>query len=180
MRMVSSDSNPGNGEGVRIAWSRRERADLMRVIVPGVMVCPALGEALTIVPGANVGDGQGLVERKRGWMLSSPNGLYSHVEPLEVDCVGESTRMVDAVGEGIDGCTRLSKASAVGGLRRRLGMLRMLWGPRRRGRVSRSGRVSGLLSCVGDGLGEVWVEEFVSMEACFSSLVLEGQRVASE
>lgn len=172
MRRISSDSNPGNGEGVRSAWSRRERADLMRVIVPGVMVCPALGEALTIVPGANIGDGQGLVERKRGWMLSSANGLYSHVELLEVDCVGESTRIVDAVGEGIDGGTRLSKESAVGGFRRRLGMLRMLWGPRR--------RVSGLPSRVGEGLGEVWVEEFVSTEACFSSFVLEGQSVASE
>lgn len=163
-----------------MACSRRERADLMRVIVPTVMVCPALGEALTIVPGAKVGDGQGLVERKRGWMLFSPNGLYSHVELLELDCVGESTRIVDAVGEGIGGCTKLSKESAVGGLRRRLGMLRMLWGPRRRGRVSRSGRVSGIVSRVGDGLGELWVEELVSIEACFSSFVLEGQSVASE
>jgi hypothetical protein len=180
VRMVSSDSDPGNGEGARMAWSWRERADLMRVIVPAVMVCPALGEALTIVPGEKVGDGQGLVERKRGWMLFSLNGLYSHVELFELDCVGESMRIVDAVGEGIDGCTRLSKGSAVGGLRRRLGMLRMLCVPRRRGRVSRSGSVSGILSRVGDGLGEVCVEELLSMLAFFSSFVLVGQSVVSE
>ena len=151
----------------------------MRVIVPAVIVCPALGEALTIVPGAKVGDGQGLVERKRGWMLFSSKGLYSHVELLELDCVGESTRIVDAVGDGM-GCTSRSKESALGGLRRRLGMLRMLWVPRGRERGSRYGRVSGFLSCVGDGLREVRVEELVSMEAFFSSFVLEGQSVVSE
>lgn len=140
----------------------------MRVIVPGVMVCPALGEALTIVPGAKVGDGQGLVDRKRGWMFSSPNGLYSHVELLEPDCVGESMRVVDADGDG------------TGVLHRRLGMLRMLWVPCRRGRVSRSGRVSTLLSRVGDGLGELWAEHGVSMGVHFSSFMLGGQSVASE
>jgi hypothetical protein len=62
----SSNSTPRIGDGVRIHCSRRDRAERMRVIVPFVKVWPADGEALSIVPGAVVGDGAGLVERKRG------------------------------------------------------------------------------------------------------------------
>jgi hypothetical protein len=87
------------------------------------------------VPGAVVGEGHGLVERKRGWMFVSWNGLYSQVEwvgvkvgVLKVDRVGESRWRVEAFGER---WTRLSNERWVGGLRRRLGMLRMLLLPRR-------------------------------------------------
>jgi hypothetical protein len=171
MRLLSSDSGSGegSGEGARIL-SRSERADLIRVIVPAGIVWPAEGEALTIVPGMRVGEGQGLFERKRGWMFVSRKGLYSHVE-FGFDVVGES-RSVD-VGEGRGGWTRLSRESGVGALRRRLGMLRMLLLPRRRGRLLRFGA----LSVVGDGEGDECVE-VVSIEAFW--VLLDGHRVASE
>jgi hypothetical protein len=144
------------------------------VIVPAGIVCPAEGEALTIVPGMRVGEGQGLVERKRGWMFVSRKGLYSQVElglRVGVDAVGESMRAEDEEGRGA--WARLSRERGVGALRRRLGMLRMLLLLRRRGRLL---LMLGGLEVVGEGEGEEWVEE-VSIEMF---LLLDGQRVASE
>lgn len=73
------------------------------MIVPAGIVWPAEGEALTIVPGFSVGEGQGLLERKRGWMLFSRKGLYSQVELGLVGvrfAVGESRRVDDGEGNG--------------------------------------------------------------------------------
>jgi hypothetical protein len=72
-------------------------------------------------------------------MFVSWKGLYSQVEcadvgaggkvaVLRVDRVGESKWRVEPVG---DRWTRLSNERWVGGLRRRLGILRMLLLPRR-------------------------------------------------
>lgn len=120
------------------------------------------------MPGFKVGDGQGLLERKRGWMLFSRKGLYSQVElGFETGfVVGESIRVDD--GEG-SGRTVLSRESGVGALRRELDMLRMLVLPRR-------GRAGGVLS-VGDGGECVHV---VSMEVFLVSDFSYGQSVASE
>lgn len=45
---------------------RSELLDRTRLNVMAEMVVPATGDALTIVPGIGVGDGDGLSERKRG------------------------------------------------------------------------------------------------------------------
>lgn len=64
----------------------------MRVSVFCVIVWPADGDAFTVLPGSGVGLGQGLVERKRGWMFCS------RVEAeLEVGNVGECSG-----DEGVD------------------------------------------------------------------------------
>lgn len=66
--------------------------------MPAGIVWPADGEALTIVPGMRVGEGQGLVERKRGWIFVSRKGLYSQVE--FGFAVGEFWRVEDGEGRG--------------------------------------------------------------------------------
>lgn len=159
-------SLPGNGEGVR-----RERLDLMRVSVFFVMVCPADGEAFTIVPGVGVGEGTGLVDRKRGWMFCSRASGR-----VRVDADGESRWKVDVVGEV---WTRLSSECWTRSCRR-LGMLRMLPFPRSRGRVSRSMVVLDMWLWVGDGSGEEMVEELVSKELYLGSLVFCRHRVPPE
>ena len=45
--------------------------DLILYNVRGVMGCPAIGDAVIIVPGAAIGVGSGLFARKRGWTSSS-------------------------------------------------------------------------------------------------------------
>lgn len=86
---------------MRIFCSRRERADRIRVNVFLVIVWPADGEPFTIVPSVGVGDGEGLLERKSGWILCSRLSAK-----LKVDWDGDSKLKVLAVG---DGFTRLSR-----------------------------------------------------------------------
>lgn len=163
---VGDSSLPGIGDGVR-----RERADLMRVSVFFVMVCPADGEALTIVPGVGVGGGEGLVDRKSGWMFCSRASAR-----LRVDKDGELRGKVELVGEV---WTRLSSECWTCSCRR-LGMLRMLPLPRSRGRVSCSVKVLGMWPWVGDGSGEEVVEELVSKELCLGSSVFCRHNVPPE
>lgn len=99
-------------------------------------------------------------------------------ERLVVDSVGWSRWKVDAVGDDV--WTRVSSESWTFGSCRRLGMLRTLPSPRSRGRVSRSAKVSGMRSVVGDGSGEEIVEELVSNELCIDSLKLCIQIVPPE
>lgn len=135
------------------------------MIVCAGIVWPAEGEALTTVPGFKAGEGQGLLERKSGWMLLSRKGLYSQVA-LGFD-VGESREMDDGDGKG--GYMVLSREIGVGVLRRKLDMLRMLWLPQK-------GFVGVCLSVrEGEGLERV---EVVSMEAFLASW--DGQSVVSE
>lgn len=64
-----------NGERLRpLLLIRRELDDRTRLNVFAEMVVPATGEALTIVPGIGVGGGEGLSERKSGWMFFSLGG----------------------------------------------------------------------------------------------------------
>lgn len=42
-----------------------------RMLCRGVMICPALGEAVTTVPGVAAGGGVGESDRNKGWMCSS-------------------------------------------------------------------------------------------------------------
>lgn len=96
-----------NNKGERerpLLLTRSELDDRTRLSVLAEIVVPATGDALTIVPGIGVGGGDGLSERKSGWMFFSLEGRISFGRCGLMLITAIDSRLAEgSVGEGGDG-----------------------------------------------------------------------------